>query len=57
MHDATAAAKSPKEFHIFHYRHVRESANINKCFSQAEDSVIAASHSQYKPCVMRKTVR
>jgi hypothetical protein len=56
-HHATAAAKSPKKFHIFHNRHVWKPAGINKRFASAENSVIAASHPQHKPRVMRKAVR
>jgi hypothetical protein len=57
MHDATAAAKSPKKFHIFHERHVWKSPNVNKRCSSAEHSMIAASHPEQEPCVMRKAVR
>jgi hypothetical protein len=57
MHDATAAAKSPKKFHIFHERHIWKSSSLNKCCSPAENSVIAASHAEQKPRVMRKAVR
>jgi hypothetical protein len=57
MHDATAAAKSPKEFHIFHKRYVWESTSLNKCRSPAKNPMIAASHPEQKPRVMRKTVR
>jgi hypothetical protein len=44
MRDATAAAKSPKKFHIFHERHVWKSPGVNKRCSSAENSMIAASH-------------
>ena len=44
IHDATAAAKSPKKFHIFHERHVWKSSSVNKRSSPAENSMIAASH-------------
>jgi hypothetical protein len=57
MHDATAAAKSPKEFHIFHERHVWKSPSVNKRGSPAEHPMIAASHPEQEPCVMRETVR
>jgi hypothetical protein len=57
MHDATAAAKSPKKFHIFHERHVWKSPSVNKRCSSAEHSMIAASHPEQEPCVMRKAVR
>jgi hypothetical protein len=57
MHDATVAAKSPKKFHIFHERHIWKSPSLNKCCSPAENSVIAASHAEQKPRVMRKAVR
>lgn len=57
MHDPTAAAKSPEEFHIFHERHVWKSPSVNKCCSPAEHSMIAASHSEQKSRVMRKPVR
>jgi hypothetical protein len=57
IHDATAAAKSPKKFHIFHERHVWKSSSVNKRTSPAENSMIPASHPQYEPCIMRKAVR
>jgi hypothetical protein len=57
MHDATAAAKSPKEFHIFHERHVWKSPSVNKRCSPAKHSMVAASHPEQKPRVMRKAVR
>jgi hypothetical protein len=57
MHDATPAAKSPKKFHIFHERHVWKSPSVNKPTSPAENSMIAASHPEQEPCVMRKAVR
>jgi hypothetical protein len=57
MHDATAVAKSPKKFHIFHERHVWKSPSVNKRCSSAEHSMIAASHPEQEPCVMRKAVR
>jgi hypothetical protein len=57
MHDATAAAKSPKKFNIFHERHVWKSPSVNKRCSSAEHSMIAASHPEQEPCVMRKAVR
>jgi hypothetical protein len=57
MHEATAAAKSPKKFHIFHERHIWESTSLNKRRSPAKYSMIATSHPEQKPRVMRKTVR
>lgn len=57
MHDATTAAKSPKKFHIFHEHHVWKSPGVNKRSPSAENSMIAASHPEQKPCVMRKAVR
>ena len=57
MHNATPAAKSPKKFHIFHERHVWKSPSVNKRCSSAEHSMIAASHPEQEPCVMRKAVR
>jgi len=57
MHDATAVAKSPKKFHIFHERHLWKSPSVNKRCSPAEHSMIAASHPEQEPCVMRKAVR
>jgi hypothetical protein len=56
VHDATAAAKSPKKFHIFHERHVWESPGVNKRCSPAENSMIAASHPEQKARVMGKAV-
>jgi hypothetical protein len=52
-----AAMKPAKKFHIFHQRHRGKSANINKRGSTAEDSMIAASHSEQHACVMCETVR
>jgi hypothetical protein len=57
MHDAAAAAKPAKKFDIFHNRHVWKSPSVNKRCSTAEHSMIAASHPEEKPCVMRKAVR
>jgi hypothetical protein len=57
MHDATAAAKSPKKFNIFHERHVGKSPSVNKRCSSAEHSMITTSHPEQEPCVMRKAVR
>jgi hypothetical protein len=57
MHDATAAAESPKKFHIFHERHVWESPRVNKRCSPAEHSMIAASHPEQESRVMRKAIR
>jgi hypothetical protein len=57
MHDATAAAESPKKFHIFHERHVWKSSRVNKRSSSAENSMIAAPHPEQEPCVMRKAIR
>jgi hypothetical protein len=57
MHDATAAAKSPKKFHIFHERHVWKSPRVNKRTPPAEHSMIAASHPEQESCVMRKAIR
>jgi len=42
---------------IFHQRHLGESADVQEDSSPAEYAVIAASHSQQKACVMRKTIR
>ncbi len=44
MHHATAAAKSPKKFHIFHEWHVWKSLSGNKRCSPTEHSMIAASY-------------
>jgi hypothetical protein len=57
MHDTTEPPKSPKKFHVFHHRDVWKSSSLNKRASPAENSMIAASHAQYKPRVMRKAVR
>src|SRR5882724_5312173 len=56
-HHAAAVTKSAKKFHIFHQRHLWKSANINKCTSPTEHSVIAASHSEQQACIMRESVR
>jgi hypothetical protein len=45
MRDATATAKSPKKFNVFHDRHVWKSSSMKKRTPPAENSVIAASHS------------
>jgi hypothetical protein len=57
MHHPTAATKSPKKFHIFHERHVWKPTSVNKRCSSAEHSMVAASHPEQKPRVMRKAVR
>jgi hypothetical protein len=57
MHQTTAAAESPKKFHIFHERHVWKSPGVNKRRSSAEHSMIATSHPKQKSCVMRKAIR
>src|ERR1700746_163596 len=56
-HHATAAAKPSEKFHTFHQRHPWNPANINKCSSPTEHSVIAASHSEQQACIMRESVR
>lgn len=56
MH-ATTAVESTEKFHIFHQRHLGESAYVEKGSSPAEYPVIAASHSQQNSCVMSKAVR
>jgi len=56
MHHATAAAKSPKKFHILHERHIRKPSNIDERRPPAENSMIAASHPEQKPRIMRKAV-
>src|SRR5215813_3292253 len=57
MHDAPAAVQQAKKFHVFHQRHGGKSANIYKCSSTTEDSMIAASHSEQHTCVMCEVVR
>jgi hypothetical protein len=57
MHEATAATESPKKFNIFHERHVWKSSHVKKCCSSAEHSMIAASHPEQEPRVMRKAIR
>jgi hypothetical protein len=57
MHEATAAAESPKKFHVFHERHVWKSPGGNKRCSPAEHSMIAASHPEQESRVMRKAIR
>ena len=54
---AAAANESPKKFYIFHNWNVWKSSSVNKGLSPAANPVIAASHPEYKPCVMRKAVR
>lgn len=46
-----------KEFHVFHQRYFRKTANIDEGRSPAEYSVIAASYSQHNTRVMGKAVR
>jgi hypothetical protein len=53
VHDATGSAESPKKFDIFHERHVWKSPSVNKRTPSAENSMIAASHPEQKPRVMR----
>jgi hypothetical protein len=50
-------AKPPKKFHVFHERDVWKSSSFNKRTSPAENSMIAASHPEQKPRVMRKAIR
>src|SRR5262249_41020534 len=57
MDNGTAPAKSAKEFHVFHERYVWKSPGVNKRTPSAEHSMIAASHSEQQPRVMRKGVR
>jgi hypothetical protein len=57
MNNPTAPAKSAKKFHVFHERYVWKTLRVNKRTPPAEYSMIAASHSEHKPRVMRKTVR
>jgi hypothetical protein len=57
MDDATAAAKLPKKFDIFHERHVWKSPSLNKRCSPAKHSMIATSHPKQETRVMRKAVR
>jgi hypothetical protein len=56
MHEATTTAESPKEFHIFHKRHVWKSAYLNKRCSSAEHPMIATSHPEQESRVMRKAI-
>src|ERR1700756_2125389 len=57
VHNATAPAKSPKKFNIFHQRHVRKSSGVDKRSSPAENSMVAATHPEHEPRVMCKAVR
>src|SRR5205814_397938 len=57
VYHAAVAMKPAKKFHIFHQRHRGKSTDINKRDSPAEDSVIATSHAEQDPCVMRQAVR
>ena len=57
MDDAPRAAKSTKKFDIFHKRHIRKPSSIDERRPSAENSMIAASHPEQKPCIMRKAVR
>jgi hypothetical protein len=56
VHNAPAAAKPPKKFHIFHERHVWKSPSVNERTPPAEHSMVAASHPEQKPRIMRKAV-
>jgi hypothetical protein len=53
----TALPKQANEFHVFHQLHFRKAAHVDKHSSPAEYPVVATSHSQQDPGVMRKTVR
>src|SRR6266403_835596 len=53
-HHAAAAAKPAEKFHIFHQRHLWESAKINKCSWATEHCVIAGSHSEQQACIVRE---
>jgi len=57
VHYVTEAAKSPKEFHIFHERHVWKSPSTYKRCSPAKDSVVAASYPKQKTRVVREAIR
>jgi hypothetical protein len=57
VHDATAPAKSPKKFHVFHERYVWKSSGFSERTPAAKHSMIAATHSEQEPGVVRKTVR
>jgi hypothetical protein len=46
-----------KKFDVFHQRHLRKSAYIEKGTSPAEYAMIAAAYSQQNACVMSKAVR
>jgi hypothetical protein len=48
--------KPAKKFHVFHQWNLGKSADVSERASPTKNSVIAASHSEQNPCVMRKTV-
>jgi len=54
---AAAAAKPAKKFHIFHKRHIRKPSSFDERRPPAENPMIATSHPEQKPRIMRKAVR
>jgi hypothetical protein len=56
VYDATVTPDPTEKFHVFHQRDFRKAANINEDSSPAEYPVVATSHSQRNPCVVRKTI-
>jgi hypothetical protein len=56
MHNATASAKSPKQFHIFHKRHIRKTPGSNKGASSTENSMVATAHLKQQSRIMCKAV-
>jgi hypothetical protein len=56
VYDATVTPDPAKKFHVFHQRDFRKPANISEDSSPAEYPVVATSHSQRNPGVVRKTI-
>jgi hypothetical protein len=56
VHDATVTPDPAKKFHVFHQRDFRKPANVSEDSSPAEYPVVATSHSQRNPGVVRKTI-
>jgi hypothetical protein len=54
---ATASPKQAKKFHVFHQRHFWKATNVQEDRAPAEYPVVATSHSQQDPGIMRKAVR
>src|ERR1044071_4913360 len=52
-----AATKSTEKFHVLDKRHIRKPSSVDERRPPAENSMIAASHPEHKPRIMREAVR